>query len=79
MSRSRNESVAIHRREFVPRDHKLGGIRTTQAVYATMAVVGIRYYSRRERQGTSETSVPGVRSRRQQDGRRAAIVHVAVS
>jgi hypothetical protein len=44
-----------------------------------MAVVEIRYYSRRERQSKSETSVPGVRSRRRRDGTHAAIEHSSVS
>jgi len=38
------------------------------AVYVTTDVAGTGYYSRRERQGKSETTVPGGRSRPPDEG-----------
>ena len=45
----RKGSEAIHRREFVLRDRRIYGDRTSKTVYATMASGGARHYSRRER------------------------------
>ena len=50
------------RREFVT--PRFVARESATQVHAAMASVRIRYYSRREREGMSERSFPGVRSRR---------------
>jgi len=67
----RKASEAIPRREFVTA--RSVTLESAMPVHAALAGGRCRYYSRRERQGKSGRSFPGVRSRRGMGGTAAAL------